>query len=143
MPSVTTTLKDLEKDGPILEVYFLIPSELEKKYIEEKIPIPEPVIVKALIDTGASACAIKREIPERLGLKPTGVTNISTPSSTQECYQYFIRMVIPSHQITYQGVFIAAPMETGDVNCLIGRDVLKSGILIYIGYTNQFTLSLL
>jgi len=144
MPSVTLNPENLESEGPILEVHFLIPSELEKKFIEEKKPIPEPVIIKSLIDTGASACVIQKEIPEKLGLEPMGVIKINTPSSKEhECYQYFIRMVIPSHNLIYEGAFIAAPLEGQNISCLIGRDVLKSGILIYIGYANQFTLSLL
>lgn len=144
MPSVTLNSENLESEGPILEVHFLIPSDLEKKYIEEKKSIPDPVIIRSLIDTGASACVIKKEIPEKLGLEPMGVIKINTPSSSEhECYQYFIRMIIPSHKLAYEGAFIAAPLEGQDISCLIGRDVLKSGIMIYIGYNNQFTLSLL
>ena len=102
------------------------------------------MIVKALIDTGASACVVQKEIPEQLKLEPIGVLKINTPSSKDhECYQYFMRMIIPSHGLTYEGPFIGAPLEGQDVCCLIGRDVLQSGILIYIGYNNQFTLSLL
>jgi len=143
MPSVTINSPELEKDGPILEVHFLISSDLEKKYIEEKKAIPEPIIVKALIDTGASACVIKSEMPKALGLEPTGITKICTPSSKDhECYHYFMRMVIPSHGLIYEGPFISAPLEGQDVSSLIGRDVLKSGILIYTGYFNQFTFSL-
>jgi hypothetical protein len=28
-----------------------------------------------------------------------------------------------------------------NIQCLIGRDILQHGVLIYIGYSNQFTLS--
>jgi len=54
-----------------------------------------------------------------------------------------MRMIIPSHQLVYEGPFISAPIDGQDISGLIGRDVLKNGILIYIGYANQFTLSLL
>jgi len=144
MPSVTINSPNLQVDGPLVEVHFLISLELEKKYNEQKKEIPPPVIVKALIDTGASACVVQKEIPEQLKLEPIGVLKINTPSSKDhECYQYFMRMIIPSHGLTYEGPFIGAPLEGQDVCCLIGRDVLQSGILIYIGYNNQFTLSLL
>lgn len=144
MPSVTIPLEDLEKDGPVIEVHFLISSELEKKYLTEKILLPDPIIIKALIDTGASACVLKKEIPERLGLTPIGTIKICTPSNKDhECYQYFMRMVIPTQQLVYEGIFIAAPLDGQEISSLIGRDVLKNGILIYIGYANQFTLSLL
>ena len=53
-----------------------------------------------------------------------------------------MRMVIPTHGITYQGPFIAASLDGQEIAGLIGRDLLKHGILIYIGYKNQFTLSM-
>jgi len=51
-------------------------------------------------------------------------------------------MLIPSPGLIYEGPFISAPLEGQEISSLIGRDVLKNGILIYIGYMNQFTFSL-
>jgi len=144
MPSVTAVSENLEKEGPIIEIHFSISQELEKKYKEEGKPVPKPIATRALIDTGASACVVKKEIPQALGLEPIGVIKISTPSHKDiECYQYFMRMVIPVQGIAYQGPFIAAALEEQNINSLIGRDILANGILIYIGYMNQFTFSLL
>jgi len=83
MPSVTIGPKEinLQRDGPIVEVHFLISAELEEKYKEKQNDVPKPVIVKALIDTGASMCVIQEDIPKRLGLEPVGITKICTPSS--------------------------------------------------------------
>jgi predicted aspartyl protease len=44
-------------------------------------PIPAPVEITALIDTGASGTAVKPEVIRQLQLTPRGVTNIATPSS--------------------------------------------------------------
>lgn len=143
MSSVTVAQKDLEQEGPILEVQFFISTELEKKYRADNKKLPEPITVKALIDTGASGCTLKKDIPESLGLEPIGKINIITPSGTQECYQYFMKMVILPNNVVYEGPFIAAPLDGQEIKTLIGRDILKNGILIYIGYVNQFTLSLL
>lgn len=144
MPSITTTLPNLEGDGPVLEVHFSIPNILESQYRKSGKPIPEPIIVKALIDTGASSCVIQSDIPQKLGLQPVGATKINTPScQDSECYQYFMRMILPQQGLFYEGVFTAAPLSGQNINSLIGRDVLKQGILIYIGYVNQFTFSLL
>ena len=38
-------------------------------------------------------------------------------------------------------IAIEAPLGGQHIECLIGRDVLKHGVLTYIGYINQFTLS--
>ena len=144
MPSVTIKSKNLREEGPLLEVQFLISSELEKKYKAEGKTIPKPVTVKSLIDTGAASCVIQEDIPKRLNLQPIGQVNISTPSCDgKECFKYFMRMHIPLHGLIYEGTFIAAPLKQQPISCLIGRDVLKDSILIYIGSANQFTLSIL
>lgn len=66
MPSLTTANPNLQVEGPLIDVNFLISSELEKKYREEGKPVPEPIVVKALIDTGASHSVIQEEIAKRL-----------------------------------------------------------------------------
>lgn len=144
MPSITTSLPNLEVEGPILEVHFWIPLILEEQYKKEGKPIPPPIIVKALIDTGASTCVIQDNIPKQLGLQPVGAIKINTPScQNHECYQYFMRMIFPVQGLTYEGPFTATSLGGQNIGSLIGRDVLKQGILIYIGYINQFTFSLL
>ena len=141
MPSVTSTLSE---DGPVVDVKFILSSELEKKFIEEKKTPPQPISARALIDTGASHCIIKEDIPKQLGLEPVGAVKINTPSTKEHlCYQYFLRILFPSHNLIYEGVFTAAPLEGQNIQCLIGRDVLKDSILIYIGNMKQFTLSIL
>jgi predicted aspartyl protease len=144
MPSLTITQNDLISEGPRVEVLFWISSDLEKKYkTEGKVP-PTAIKKIALIDTGASHCAIQANIPEQLGLKPVGTIKITTPScKDKECYRYFMRMAIPSHRLEYEGLFTAVPLEGQNIECLIGRDALAEGILIYIGYINQFTFSVL
>lgn len=103
-------------------------------------PVPEPIKAKALIDTGASNCAVEKSIPSKLGLQPVDSITIKTASSKQhQCYRYYMRMTIPLQNFTYEGIFNALEIE--DQGCLVGRDLLKNGILVYIGYMNQFTLS--
>ncbi len=144
MPSITVNSPNLQSDGPVLDVHFLISKELEAKLKAEGKPIPAPVVIKAQIDTGASNCVVQEDIPKKLGLQPMGSIKIATPSSKDHlCYTYYMRMIIPAQNITYDGVFTAAPLAGQNISSLIGRDLLAHGILIYIGYAKQFTLSLL
>jgi len=144
MPTVTAKLSE---DGLVLNALFTISLDLEKKLREEGKPIPKPISVRALIDTGASGSVVKSEIAEKLGLTPIGVVQIKTPLSKSEkgdeCYQYSMRMGMPEHQLTYNGVFVASGLAGQNIGALIGRDMLQHGILIYLGKENQFTLSLL
>jgi len=142
MSSLTRGFSNIQKDGPTLEVHFLLPEDLQKKLHGEGKKLPEPIIVKALIDTGASNCVIGENIPKKLGLKPVNKIKITTPSCKDyESYQYFLRMLIPDNKISYEGVFTVAPLCGQEIDALIGRDLLSNCVFIYTGYINQFTLS--
>ena len=144
MPSITVSSTNLQGEGPAVEVQFLIPRQIEDQYRKANKPIPAPISIKALIDTGATNCVVRQDIPNALGLQPIDIIGINTPSTkNHRAYRYFIRMVIPSANITYEGLFTALPLDGQNISSLIGRDLLAFGIMIYTGNANQFTLSLL
>lgn len=139
MPSITRTLENLHLFGPIIEAIITIPKALEDK-LEQK-EKRSPIKIMAMIDTGATATVIQQNIIDQLGLNPVGMVKVNTPSSTDhECYQYQVRMLFEP-QIVLESVVIGAPLNNQHIQALIGRDILKHGILIYTGYANQFTLS--
>jgi predicted aspartyl protease len=94
-----------------------------------------------MIDTGASLTVIREELARDLGLQPTGTTTINTPSDTNvRCYKYAIQLLLPN-DISFERPVLAVPLKGQHIDCLIGRDVLARGILVYIGPDNLFTLS--
>ena len=139
MPSLTSQVPNLQQTGPLLQVKVDIPQILkESKAIQ---PLPTPVDIQAMIDTGATGTVLKKEIVDSLRMKPVGVVSISTPSSTNVvCNQYLVRLLLPNN-VTVDAVIIAAPLKDQHIQCLIGRDILHHGVFIYTGYMNQFTLS--
>lgn len=141
MPSFTTQVPNLQAIGPVVEARVAIGSFLETSLKQQSQPIPTPATVRAMIDTGASGTVIQDNIPSMLGLQPVGVSFINTPSSTNvRCYEYLIRLVFPNN-VVVEGPVIAAPLKGQQIQCLIGRDILAHGVLIYIGYTHTFSLS--
>lgn len=103
--------------------------------------LPEPVVIQAMVDTGATGTVIRKDIPEKLGIYPVGQQEIAT--ATQERIRsetYMVRLVLPN-RVVVEVKAIAAEMPGQPIQCLIGRDVLAHGVLIYIGYVNSFTLS--
>jgi hypothetical protein len=145
MTSITSSNPNLQAEGPTLEVHFLISRELEAFYKKSGQEMPPPIIVKALIDTGASNCSVQEDIPRKLGLQPVGTTGVLTPSTKGTphlCYTYFMRMLIPSHNIIYEGIFTAVQLDGQNISCLIGRDLLAFSIFIYQGTLKQFTFTL-
>jgi len=143
MHSVTIENPNLESDGPVIEVNFLISSDLEKKYKEEKKSIPELVTGKALIDTGATCCMIQEDIPKKLGLTPVGEATVGTANQKgNKCLVYWMKMVIPSCDVSYEGAFVAISLDGQEISCLIGRDFLKISTLTYLGNENKFSFTI-
>ena len=143
MPSISRIVENMEKDGPTLDIYFSIPSEREKILKEQNKPIPEPIHCEALIDTGASHCAIQTDIPKKLGLNPVGQGMMNTPShQSVPCYVYFLKMTVKPNNLVYEGNFTSADLGGQKIDCLIGRDALSQAHFTYIGYLKQFTLSI-
>jgi len=147
MPHFTSSVSDLETVGPIVDLTILQGSSVVDAMKKEGKEIPPSMSIAAMIDTGASATVIKQGIAQQLGLHPVSQVEISTPSSTVICYKYLVTLVFPTFEgaplgrITYEGVIIEAPMPGGNIDCLIGRDILKHVIFVYTGPDDSFSFS--
>jgi len=132
MPSVSIGLPNLVQSGPLLDVH-VAPSKPVVDYLRaNNQPVPQPVRCIALIDTGASSTVIRNGIAGQLGLNPRGTTNIATPSCAQHpCNTYDITMLFPSSRVAIELVTVVeAPLSGQNIDCLIGRDILRNSILI-------------
>jgi len=141
MPSFTTQLPNLLALGPIVDMRIWIGTPVEETLKKNGVNLPEPILLKGMIDTGATGTVIHPDVPKKLGLQPVGVVSINTPSTENVlCYQYMVRLVSPSNVIV-EAIAVEAPLKGQHIQCLVGRDVLAHGVLVYMGYINQFTLS--
>lgn len=141
MPSFTSRIQNLQQIGPVVEIT-LTPSVA---YIQtlgltgQQIPA---LRLHALIDTGATSSVVSAGFVQQLGISPVGTTFINTPSSTNvRCLQYDVRMLLVNNVGIPSLIITEAPLQGQHIQCLIGRDVLAHGVLIYTGYDNSFTLS--
>jgi predicted aspartyl protease len=142
VPSFTSQLPDLHRTGPVCQVRIGVSQPTADLLRQQGKPIPTPVEITALIDTGASGTTVKPEVIRQLQLTPRGVTNICTPSSSAHpCNVYDVSLVFPNGIGVSVITVIEVPLEGQVIQGLIGRDVLAHGILIYSGYTNTFSLS--
>jgi predicted aspartyl protease len=94
--------------------------------------IPEPIDLRALVDTGASVTCVHKDVIDRLGLQPTGAASVSTPSGTHSIAQYDVGMRLDGadDELTIPVLAISLPT---DIGALIGRDVLDRFRFIYDG----------
>lgn len=106
--------------------------------------MPPALQVRALVDTGASGTSVNPAVVQRLGLLPVGTVPVSTPTTQTPviCNVVAIDVFFMSSKVTISGIFATeTPLGGQNIQMLVGRDILKHGVLIYTGYANQFTLS--
>jgi hypothetical protein len=133
--------------GPLLDVIVTVSKPRADALTKAGQPTPAPVQARLLIDTGASGTAIDPSILTKLGLSPTGIMTIHTPSTGPQGHQ--VNQYDVGLAIQYQGLarqFLALPVGECSLNAqgidgLLGRDVLAHCLFIYTGPDNAFILS--
>lgn len=146
MPFLTLSL---EPGGPIITVGFVVSAPRRAALQRAGQPIPSPVIVRGLIDTGASCTCVDPTVIKKLQLAPSGTVPIHTPSTgtvPHNCNQFDIgiAIIMDNGQVHLPGMII--PVIESDLNsqgiqALLGRDLLDQGILIYNGTSRSVTLA--
>jgi hypothetical protein len=129
---------------PTLELYVgVAAAEAELR------PPSPPVLVRALVDIGASKTNIVRWVLDLLGLSPVGLVQIHTASSgpiplQAELYVVNISLggTIPGLLAIDLDVVAAEELSGSGVEALLGRDILGSGLLVYDGLERRFTLAI-
>jgi hypothetical protein len=147
LPHFTLAL-DAAGGGPIISVYVAVSQPRADALTAAGTAIPAPVLIRALVDTGASCTCIDPGVLTPLGLTPTGQMPMLTPSTgavPQLKNQYDVSLIIPSGPHTPL-VFSAIPITESDlavqgIQALIGRDILADCILAYNGTMRMFTLA--
>jgi predicted aspartyl protease len=143
MPSFTNQVANLVHVGPVADISVGTTRSLSATLSAQGQPVPTSVRALAMIDTGAAATVLSPSVVESLELRPVGVAQISTPSTTkpQWVHRYAVDLVFPNGENIHDVMALEAPLGGQRIQCLIGRDVLAHGLLVYLGHTNQFTLS--
>ena len=106
-----------------------------------------PMLVKALIDTGASCSALDISLVRGLGLIFREAVRIHTPSSGPErhlCNQYDASLAIggKTDQPLERTLFvIESDLESQGIYALIGLDILADCAFVSDGPSGRFSLS--
>ena len=146
MPSLTV---DLEGFGsPVVEIEVGMNAAQEQLHRAYGAQIPGQIKVRTLVDTGCSRTLIEEGCLALLDLEVIGMTKLVTASSGAKS----VPMKLHAVDLSLVGLsgLIAANLQVGaitslkqfGVEMLLGRDVLKRGVLTYDGEKNQLTLSL-
>lgn len=111
-------------------------------------PIPQPLAIRAVVDTGAHLTCIDADVFSGFGLAPTGSTTIQTASSggtvlNVDQYDLTLTILHPSGNrqldLTLGTVLVcdAALVPTG-IPALIGCDILRRYAFLYDGPNGVF-----
>jgi hypothetical protein len=138
--------------GPIINTSIHVSASHEEALKAAGHPVPDPVVCRFLIDTGASGCVVKHEIAERADLK---LVNTSSPlrgiGQDDSGRTYYGRIVFARESTLAPGTIQTAWVEcqiasanlqdATDFDGLIGRDVLAYFDLRYNGPTGELMLT--
>jgi len=143
MPSFTNQIANMVQVGPIVEISVGPSLSYAQAMAKKGLSVPQPVKAVAMIDTGASGTVITPSVTQQLGLSPVGLSKMSTPSTTTAVTAavFNLGLTFPNGVSVASIMALEAPLGGQHIQCLIGRDVLQHGVLTYIGYINQYTLS--
>jgi hypothetical protein len=113
-------------------------------------PVPNLIIVQALVDTGASCTCIDPFVLGQLNLSPTGITTVNTPSTgtlPATANQYDVAIMIQTAPNLPLLIFQNMPVLESQLliqqgfHMLLGRDILRSCLLLYDGMNGLFSLA--
>jgi hypothetical protein len=134
--------------GPLVDVLMGVSVPRQHALTKAKLPVPAPLIVRALIDTGASCTVVDCSILKALGVVSTGVIPIHTPSTKSGqphlANQFDVSLIFSHPKLNWQ--FPAIPVLDSDlahqgITALLGRDILKECLLNYDGVGGAFSLA--
>jgi len=139
----------LEADGAIIRVGIAVSEPRNNALISEGQSPPPPVLVRAVVDTGASCTCVDPAVIQKLRLTPSGTTPVHTPSTggtpvSRNQFDVAIGIVMDAGQVHVSSLII--PVVESDlaglgIQALLGRDVLDQGIFIYDGRRKVLTLA--
>jgi hypothetical protein len=144
MPILTLPLV---ADGAVVDLLVGVSEPRRLALVAANQPVPAPVQIRALIDTGASVTCIEDSAIQPLGLIPTGIAQMVTPSTGAApvaCNQYDVSLLLIHPALAR--LFPAAPIIeckplSPNFRALLGRDLLAHCLFVYDGQANRFSLA--
>jgi hypothetical protein len=110
-------------------------------------PVPAPIVVTGLIDTGASCTSIDASILKNLAIPSTGTTPVHTPSTSATAphvanlFDISLLLVHPLIRRSFNAMPVTeSQLIHQGIQALIGRDVLSYCLFTYDGAGQNFCL---
>lgn len=133
---------------PTVRFYVAIGTTPAETFRKAGLPVPGPIAVKALVDTGALRSHVDLSILSSLGLEMAGEIEVFTASTgmvPEKMGSYIIDLYFAGDRpgcLAKDLEVIGSDKLAGlRVDMLLGRDILDRCLLVYDGLHHRFTLA--
>jgi hypothetical protein len=140
---------EITEDGAVIDALVGVSRSRRGALLRVGFAVPEPVAVRAPLDTGSFACAFMPEVFQRLGVEALQQIPVRTPSTRPGephiCGLYDVELTLVSNgrAVPFRRIQAIASddFDRDGVQALIGRDVLDACVLEYCGPHLAFSLA--
>lgn len=145
MPSISIPFS--RELGPVVDIYIGVTKAREQALANAGLPTPSILPIRMLIDTGATSSCIDESVIRPLGLAPTGIVPVMTPTTgahPAEMFQYDVRLFLgaPLYKFFDALPVTACHLIPHGIQGLLGRDVLANCVFFCNGEAGFFTLAI-
>jgi aspartyl protease len=138
----------IDPDGLCLTALVGLTEPDTQTILSARKPIPAPIWVRALIDTGCDATALAPDVIRQLGIAPFHRTMSQTASGSVWVQLYRVSLSVPAPggavgpMLTVPDLVVTELTATlPDVDALIGMDVVRQCLIVIDGPGKQFLVS--
>jgi hypothetical protein len=130
--------------GPLIDVVVMNSRDVLEAWRADGLDCPEPIPMKALLDTGASVTVISKIFARHCKLLQTGESEVRALGAQHKCGEHAGTITFagsnlrPAEAIRIRSVdFIREPHFA----CLIGRDILRNWTIAFDGPSKRVTIT--
>jgi hypothetical protein len=130
--------------GPLIDVVVMNSRDVLEAWRALGLECPQPVSMKALLDTGAAVTVISKTFAKHCKLLQTGETEIRALGNLQKCGEHAAAISFPGtslRPIDPIRIVSADFLQEPHYACLIGRDILRSWTITFDGRRNLVTIT--
>ena len=136
---------DIMDRGPLIDVCVMNSADVLKSWREDGLECPEPVKMKALLDTGASITAISKTYANYCRLRQTGEgSKITAIGAEHLCWEHAGAISFPGTNLrSFDSIRIRSVVFEKEpfYAVLIGRDILRNWTLVFDGRSRSVTIT--
>lgn len=121
--------------GVVMDMLIGVDPITGQSLLASNLPIPSPIVVKGLIDTGCTITSIDTSIIDKLQLKTRGYSQTLTANGSMDVSQHLISLNFPGTALSGRPVHTVQSVNLSGqpFSVLIGRDLMASWLITYNG----------